>query len=89
MLHFWLDHGSMHSVSMLAVFGTVLSAMFHWHVMRNGAMRVGAESRTLLHDLRQMPRLAVTFVADPVRSAIATLRPRFITAEAEDLEVAA
>jgi len=88
-LHLWLDTGNMRSLGVAAVVATVFSAMFHWHALQNGAMRVGADSRSFLHDMRQMPRLAVTFVANPVLFVIASLRPRLTPAEAEDFEAAA
>ncbi len=63
-----------------ASFGMVawglLSAAFHLHLMRNGAMLVGEGERSFGNDLRRLPRLIVTFVASPVTLAIAMLRPR-------------
>jgi hypothetical protein len=88
-LHMWLDSGNMRSLGVAALSATLLSAMFHWHVMQNGAMRVGTESRSFMHDMCQMPRLAITFVTDPVRWIIARLRPAPIAPEAEDFEIAA
>jgi hypothetical protein len=87
-LHLWLDRGSMHALGIAALAATLISAMFHWHVLQNGAMRVGDESRSFLHDMRQMPRLAVSFVADPARWIIARLRPDSLP-ETEDFEIAA
>lgn len=66
-LHLWLDRGNMRMLGLAALAGTLLSSMFHWHVMNNGAMIVGESGRSFLDDLRSMPRLAFTFVADPVR----------------------
>ena len=86
-LHLWLDRGNMHALGIAAIAGTVISAMFHWHVMQNGAMRVGSESRSFFHDMRQMPRLAVTFVTGPAQRIIIWLRPQLTSAEAEDLAV--
>jgi len=88
-LHLWLDSGNMRALGASALAFTLLSAMFHWHALQNGAMRVGAESRSFLHDMRQMPRLAVTFVTGPVLFILASLRPRLIAEAAEDLEIAA
>ncbi len=88
-LHLWLDSGNMRSLGIAAIATTVVSAMFHWHVMQSGAMRVGTESRSFLHDMRQMPRLAITFVAGPVLFVLASMRPRLIAEAAEDLKIAA
>lgn len=43
-----------------------LSAMFHLHVMRNGAMLVGGKSRPFFEDLKRMPILLAGFLATPV-----------------------
>lgn len=88
-LHLWLDSGNMRALGLAALAWTLLSSMFHWHVMSNGAMIVGKSGRSFLDDLRSMPRLVVTFVADPVRWLAARLRPQPIKVEVEDAEVAA
>jgi hypothetical protein len=87
-LHLWLDSGSMRALGFGALAGTLLSAMFHWHVMQNGAMRVGAQSHSFFDDMRQLPRLAVSFVCNPVRWVIARLRAQPIDTPASDFEVA-
>jgi len=87
-LHLWLDSGNMRALGIAALAGTLLSSMFHWHVMSNGAMLIGDSGRSFVDDLRSMPRLAVTFIADPARWLAAKLRPVPIEVEAEDFEVA-
>ncbi|HTV05635.1 MAG TPA: hypothetical protein VME86_09725 [Acidobacteriaceae bacterium] len=87
-LHLWLDSGNMRALGIGALIGTLISSMFHWHVMSNGAMIIGASGRSFLDDMRQMPRLVVSFVANPVRWLAARLRPSSISVEAEDLEAA-
>jgi len=87
-LHLWLDTGNMLALGLGALAGTLISSMFHWHLMRNGAMLIGNSSRSLRDDLRSMPRLAFTFVAQPVGWLAARLRPQPIDLEAEDFEVA-
>jgi hypothetical protein len=87
-LHLWLDSGSMRALGLGALAGTLASAMFHWHVMQNGAMRVGADGRSFFDDMRQMPRLAVTFVWNPIQWTIARLRAQPIETPASDFEVA-
>jgi hypothetical protein len=44
---------------------TVLSALFHLHVMRNGVFLTG-NNRSLFDDFRRMPRLVAGFIAWPV-----------------------
>lgn len=41
-----------------------ISALFHLHVMRNGAFLTG-EGRSLLDDFKRMPRLVLGFVVKP------------------------
>jgi hypothetical protein len=88
-LHLWLDHGNMRALGIGGLIATLISAMFHWHVMQNGAMLVGESSRSFVDDLKQMPRLVATFVWDPVRTVINRTRADQATAEAEEMEVAA
>ena len=40
-LHIWLDRANMRALGIGALIATLVSAMFHWHVMQNGAMLVG------------------------------------------------
>ncbi len=66
----WLAHrvtgASAPGKATLAVcFFAALSALFHLHVMRNGAFLTG-EGRSLLSDFRRMPRLIASFVLKPV-----------------------
>jgi hypothetical protein len=44
---------------------TVVSALFHLHVMRRGAFLTGHTGRSLLNDFRRMPRLIAGFVLAP------------------------
>jgi hypothetical protein len=46
-------------------FFAAVSALFHLHVMRNGAFLTG-QGRSLLSDFCRMPRLIATFVTKPV-----------------------
>jgi hypothetical protein len=88
-LHLWLDSGNMRMLGLVALAGTLLSSMFHWHIMSNGAMIVGESGRSFLDDLRSMPRLTFTFVADPIRWLAIRLRPQPIDVDREDIEVVA
>ena len=68
---------------------TLVSAMFHWHIMTNGVMLVGEESRSLSSDFKQMPGLVVSFVAAPVRWSRSLFTANPIEAiEESDLEAA-
>ncbi|HSZ15456.1 MAG TPA: hypothetical protein VK764_00050 [Terracidiphilus sp.] len=46
---------------------TLVSALFHLHVMRRGVFLTGGDSRTLADDFRGMPRLILSFVLRPYR----------------------
>ena len=71
------------AASLGMVFWGLLSASFHLHLMRNGAMIVGEEARSFANDLRRIPRLVATFVAAPVIAALALLRSREQESESE------
>ncbi len=64
--HLLLDHVNAHALGIGALIFTLISAMFHWHVMENGALLVGEQSRPLSSDLRQLPGLLLSFVMAPV-----------------------
>jgi hypothetical protein len=49
---------------------TMLSTAFNLFAMRRGALMVGEGTRTLLEDLRAMPRLVVLFIAAAVRTCV-------------------
>lgn len=49
---------------------TMLSTAFNLFAMRRGALIVGEGTRTLLGDLRAMPRLVVLFVAAGARTCL-------------------
>ena len=88
--HSLLDHIDAHALGMGALIFTLVSAMFHWHLMENGAMLVGEESRSLASDMRQLPVLALSFVTAPVRWLRKSLPASSIDRlEESDLEAAA
>ena len=35
--------------------------MFHWHMLQNGVMLVGKDSGSLIGDLKQLPKLVLSF----------------------------
>jgi len=45
---------------------TLISALFHLHVMRRGVFLTGHAGRTLIDDFRRMPRLILGFVLRPI-----------------------
>jgi len=77
----------MRALGIGGLIATLLSAMFHWHVMQNGAMLVGKNSRSFTEDMKQMPRLIATFVWDPIKAILN--RPRPESEEAEEMEATA
>lgn len=84
-LHLWLDHGNMRALGIGALMVTLISAMFHWHVLQNGAMLVGKNSRSFTNDMKQMPRLIATFVWNPIRAVIYRSRTHKIPTQAEEI----
>jgi len=66
----WVAHCVTHAVAppratvAVGVFA-LISALFHLHVMRNGAFLSG-HGRSLLDDFRRMPRLIAGFLLKPV-----------------------
>ncbi len=64
-LHFWLDGWRTQQLGIPALAVTLLSATFHWHMIRNGALLVGEEAHTLATDLRRIPKLAVSYCTTP------------------------
>lgn len=65
--HSLLDHVNAHALGIGALIFTLISAMFHWHVMENGVMIVGEESRTFMSDMKRLPGLVLSFVIAPAR----------------------
>lgn len=68
-LHFWLDGSDTRQLGAAALIFTVLSATFHWHMIRNGALLVGEDAHSLATDLRRLPRLTALYFAAPVLTA--------------------
>lgn len=66
-IHSLLDHVDAHALGIGALIFTLVSAMFHWHMMTNGVMLVGEQSYSLASDFKQMPGLLLSFVTAPVR----------------------
>jgi len=66
----WLAHriagAAVPNRAILAVCAfTLVSALFHLHVMRRGAFLTNRHGRSLLEDFRRMPRLIAGFVLAP------------------------
>jgi hypothetical protein len=56
----------------LSVVLTMVSTSFNLFAMRRGALIVGADSRSLLVDLREVPRLLCAFAGCAVRGMLAS-----------------
>ncbi len=67
-LHFWLDGRDTRQLGVPGLIFTVVSATFHWHMIRNGALLVGEESHTLATDLKRIPRLTISYFTGPAIS---------------------
>lgn len=65
-LHFWLDGQQTRQLGIAALVFTVLSATFHWHMIRNGALLVGEDSESMGMDVRRIPKLTATYFAWPL-----------------------
>jgi len=64
-LHFWLDGRDTRQLGVPGLIFTIVSATFHWHIIRNGALLVGDESHSFLSDLKRIPRLAISYFTAP------------------------
>lgn len=64
-LHFWLDGIQTSQLGVAGVVFTLISATFHWHMIRNGALIVGDGAHSLATDLRRIPLLVGTYFALP------------------------
>jgi hypothetical protein len=65
-LHLWIDGRQTVQLGIAALIFTLVSASFHWHLIRNGALLVGEDSGSLTADLRSIPRLTVSYCTAPV-----------------------
>lgn len=66
----WLTHRAVRPAAppraiVAASIFTLVSALFHLHVMRRGVFLTGHAGRTLIDDFRRMPRLVLDFVLRP------------------------
>jgi hypothetical protein len=52
---------------------TALSTLFELFAMRRGILIVGPNSGSLIHDLRKIPDLAISFLSEGVRSLVLLL----------------
>lgn len=65
-LHFWLDGRDTLQLGVAGIIFTLVSATFHWHLIRNGALLVGDHSSSLTADLKSIPRLTISYCTAPV-----------------------
>jgi len=66
----WMLHRAMgapapHRALISVCVFTLISALFHRHVMREGTFLTGAQGLSLKDDFRRIPRLIVSFAASP------------------------
>lgn len=85
LVHTWLDGIKAHALGIGALAFTIISAMFHWHVMQNGSMLVGEAGNSFANDMRRMPVLIASFVMNPVNR----LRKRVRAIALDEIEIAA
>jgi hypothetical protein len=67
----WLLHRAAgapapHRAVLSACVFTLVSALFHRHVMRHGTFLTGEQGRSMADDFRRIPRLILSFVVWPV-----------------------
>jgi hypothetical protein len=78
----WLAHRAVGPVAppkaliAVCVF-TLLSALFHLHIMRRGVFLTGSAGRTLTDDFRRMPLLVLAFVLIPYEF-LSSVTARFV-----------
>jgi hypothetical protein len=77
----------MRALGISALIVTVVSAMYHWHIMRNGVMLVGENSGSFMDDVKKLPQLTVSFVCDPIKAVMSRVRAERIPAK--NAEIAA
>jgi hypothetical protein len=85
LVHTWLDGIKAHALGIGALAFTLVSAMFHWHIMQNGTMLVGETSSSFMSDMRRMPLLLASFVMEPINK----LRKRMCALTPDEFEIAA
>jgi hypothetical protein len=85
----WLAHRAAHAAApgratMAVCAFSLVSAIFHLHVMRRGAFITGGTGQTLVDDFRRMPVLTAEFLLRPVTmlSGFATRGTRAAESEA-------
>ena len=83
LVHHWLDQVSAHTLGIGALVFTLVSAMFHWHIMQNGALLIGEDSNSFWTDMKRMPRLVLSFVTSP----FVGLREVHLVEETEETEL--
>jgi hypothetical protein len=67
----WLAHHAVgpaapHKALFAVCMFTLISGLFHLHIMRRGVFLTGHAGRTLAADFRRMPRLILDFIRSPI-----------------------
>jgi len=76
----WLAHHAVgpaapHKALFAVCMFTLISGLFHLHIMRRGVFLTGHAGRTLADDFRRMPRLILGFILRPI-ALLSTLNGR-------------
>jgi hypothetical protein len=71
----WL-RGTPHlkAAEIASIITSVLSALFNWYAMRRGALLVGSEGSDFGRDMKRVPWLIATFVAQPFAWALRQIK---------------
>jgi hypothetical protein len=69
-VHSWRGTPELAASMVASIAFTMISTAFNLFAMRRGALVVGTGTRTLVDDLRAMPRLVVLFVASIARTCL-------------------
>lgn len=72
LVHWWSGTQELGRSVAVSVFFTMVSTSFNLFAMRHGALTVGADSQSLLDDLRAVPRLICAFAGSTVRTLLAS-----------------
>ncbi|MHB1020915.1 MAG: hypothetical protein ACYC46_08800 [Acidobacteriaceae bacterium] len=75
-VHFWMGTPKLMTSMVASILFAAMSSLFNWYVMRHGTLLTGGEGRTLLHDVCDLPRLLLLFLAAGPRTVLQSYRRR-------------
>jgi len=85
LLHIAAGAPTPHKALLSVCIFTLLSALFHRHVMRRGTFLTGCEGLSLTQDFRRVPKLILSFAASPFAFTL-SLPDRFARVARSELE---